>query len=106
MAQKQCLFKDSTFNLMVSFLAVWKIFSNLVQRCVWQVFFYRSHSTGQNTGHCATDFKQDQKCLLALILIQTAVFDQGEIRPSQKNVLFPIALPLVKVGGSVGRAKK
>ena len=75
-AQRQCLFKDSTFNLMVYFLSAWKIFSNLVQKCIWQVFFYRSHSTGQNTGHCATAFKQDQKCLLALILIQNAVFDR------------------------------
>ena len=70
------------------------------------MFFYRSHSTGQNTGHCATDFKQHQKCLLALILIQNVVFDQGEIKPSQKNVSFPIALPLVKVGRLVSLAKK
>ena len=28
------------------------------------------------------------------------------IRPSQYNVLFPIALPLVKVGWSVGQKKK
>ena len=38
--------------------------------------FYRSHSTGQNTGHsCLLQInKPDQKCLLALILVQNGCF--------------------------------
>ena len=44
--------------------------------------------------------------MIGAVISQAADLFYFHIRPSQKNVSFPIALPLVKVGRSVGQKKR